>query len=499
MATYKAEFLSHYYQGKLRPAAAYSMGLIFWWAQIASHFPNLINLLSRTPVISSIAKSLGGIAPERQLPPFAEQTFRDWFLHRQTRVSGKSRVLLWVDTFSNYFKPETAKAAVRVLEAAGFNVAIPQRLLCCGRPLYDFGFLPLAKSLLKDILGALRQEIRAGTPIVGLEPSCLTVFRDELTNLFPNDEDALRLRQQTFLFSEFLQKKAPEVGLPILHRKALVQAHCHHAAVIKLSDEQAVLKRLGIDYQFLQTGCCGMAASFGYEKDKYDVSVRCGERGLLPAVRNASKETLIIADGFSCREQIEQLTDRGALHLAEVIDLAMKIGPDGPAGDYPEKATRTAVSETKPKKYLLLGLFALVCGVVIGWMVVNRKRKPTADERRFWLGVQMPPKVTQNVTEPTNCFCPQSYIQAEKRNLRTSALIRGWTYAFAVKVYDGERVPNRLLPSVEALRCLSWTYQSAEHQENRPDPIDIEFETTTSRYTRGRTQQAQSALSALLH
>lgn len=375
MATYKAEFLSHYYQGKLRPAAAYSMGLIFWWAQIASHFPHLINLLSRTPVISSIAKSLGGIAPERQLPPFAEQTFRDWFLHRQSRVSGKSRVLLWIDTFSNYFKPETAKAAVRVLEAAGFDVVIPQRLLCCGRPLYDFGFLPLAKSLLKDILGALQQEIRAGTPIVGLEPSCVTVFRDELTNLFPNDEDALRLRQQTFLFSEFLQKKAPEVRLPILHRKALVQAHCHHAAVIKLSDEEAVLKRLGIDYQFLQTGCCGMAGSFGYEKGKYDVSVRCGERGLLPAVRNVSKETLIVADGFSCREQIEQLTDRGALHLAEVIDLAMKTGPDGPAGDYPEKAKPSAALQSKPKKNLPLGLFVLLCGVMIGWTVVNRKRK----------------------------------------------------------------------------------------------------------------------------
>ena len=121
--------------------------------------------------------------------------------------------------------------------------------------------MPLAKSLLEDILVTLKHEIRAGTPIVGLEPSCVTVFRDELTNLFPNDEDAVRLSQQTFLFSEFLQKKAPEVRLPTLHRKALVQAHCHHAAVIKLSDEEAVLKRLGLDYQFLQTGCCGMAAA----------------------------------------------------------------------------------------------------------------------------------------------------------------------------------------------------------------------------------------------
>ena len=374
MATYKAEFLSHYYEGKLRPAAAYSMGLIFWWAQLASHFPHLANLLSRTPVISSIAKSIAGIAPERKLPPFAEQTFRDWFFRRQTDVSGKTRVLLWADTFSNHFKPETAKAAVRVLEAAGFNVLVPRQVLCCGRPLYDFGFLPLAKSLLQEILVVLKQEIRAGTPIVGLEPSCVTVFRDELINLFPNDEDAIRLSQQTFLFSEFLQKKAPEAKLPILHRKALVQAHCHHAAVIKLSDEEAVLKRLGLDYQFLQTGCCGMAGSFGYEKGKYDVSVKCGERGLLPAVRNASKETLIIADGFSCRGQIEQLTDRGAMHLAEVIELAMETGPDGPAGDYPEKTKLSAELYRKPKRNLPFGLFALLCAAAIGWMMLKRKK-----------------------------------------------------------------------------------------------------------------------------
>jgi FAD/FMN-containing dehydrogenase/Fe-S oxidoreductase len=375
MATYKAEFLSHYYDGRLRPAAAYSMGLIFWWAQLASHFPRFANQLSHLPVISGLAKSLAGIAPQRELPRFAEQTFRDWFLYRQTHVSGKPRVLLWADTFSNYFKPETAKAAVRVLEAAGFNVIIPRKLLCCGRPLYDFGFLSLAKSLLENILAALRQDIRAGTPIVGLEPSCVTVFRDELLNLFPNDEDAIRLSQQTFLFSEFLQKKAPDVPLPTLRRKALVQAHCHHAAVIKLSDEEGLLKRLGLDFQFLETGCCGMAGSFGYEKDKYDVSVGCAERGLLPAVRNASKDTLIVADGFSCRGQIEQLTHRQAFHIAEVIELAMKTGPEGPAGDYPEKAKLSAEVQRKRRKSLPIGLIALLCGVVMGWVLVNR-RKP---------------------------------------------------------------------------------------------------------------------------
>jgi Fe-S oxidoreductase len=281
MATYRAEFLSHYYAGKLRPAAAYSMGLIYWWARLASYFPHLVNLVNRGPLISSLMKRLAGIAPQRTIPSFAKESFRDWFRNRSHPVIGKPRVILWPDTFNNFFTPSTAKAAVRVLERAGFSVIIPNKTLCCGRPLYDFGFLEIAKSLLKEVLTTLREEIRAGTPIVGLEPSCVVAFRDELMNLFPNNEDAIRLRRQTFLLSEFLQKKAAEVKLPPLYRKAIVHAHCHHAAIIKLSDEEAVLKRLGLDYEILDSGCCGMAGSFGYERGKYDVSVRCGERVLL--------------------------------------------------------------------------------------------------------------------------------------------------------------------------------------------------------------------------
>jgi Fe-S oxidoreductase len=246
MATYRAEFLSHYYAGKLRPAAAYSMGLIYWWARLASHFPHLVNLVNRGPLISSLMKRLAGIAPQRTIPSFAKESFRDWFRNRSHPVIGKTRVILWPDTFNNFFTPSTAKAAVRVLERAGFSVIIPNKTLCCGRPLYDFGFLEIAKSLLKEVLTTLREEIRAGTPIVGLEPSCVVAFRDELMNLFPNNEDAIRLRRQTFLLSEFLQKKAAEVKLPSLYRKAIVHAHCHHAAIIKLSDEEAVLKRLGL-------------------------------------------------------------------------------------------------------------------------------------------------------------------------------------------------------------------------------------------------------------
>jgi Fe-S oxidoreductase len=375
MATYRAEFLSHYYAGKLRPASAYSMGLIYWWARLAAHFPELVNFVNRGPLVSSLIKQLAGIAPQRTIPSFAEESFRHWFLNRPPHASGKPRVILWPDTFNNFFTPGTAKAAVRVLEMAGFSVNIPHKLLCCGRPLYDFGFLDLAKSLLREILTTLRDEIRAGTAIVGLEPSCVVAFRDELVNLFPNNEDATRLRQQTFLLSEFLEKKASGVKLPALYRKAIVQAHCHHAAIIKLSDEEAILKRLGLGYEILDSGCCGMAGSFGYERGKYEVSVRCGERVLLPAVRSASKDTLIIADGFSCREQIEQLTGRRALHLAEVIQMALDKGPNGPAGNYPEKSVLTSVPAVTPRKELaIVVLAAAVAGATVVWRMTTRRR-----------------------------------------------------------------------------------------------------------------------------
>jgi Fe-S oxidoreductase len=154
----------------------------------------------------------------------------------------------------------------------------------------------------------------------------VAVFRDELGGMLPRDEDAKRLRAQTFLLSEFLERYAPDLRLPTLRRKALVHGHCHHKAIMKMDAEVAVLKKLGLDAELLDSGCCGMAGSFGFERDHYDVSIRAGERVLLPAVRSASPDTLIIADGFSCREQIEQTTDRHALHLAQVLRMALGDG-----------------------------------------------------------------------------------------------------------------------------------------------------------------------------
>jgi FAD/FMN-containing dehydrogenase/Fe-S oxidoreductase len=323
MATYKAEFLAHYYEGRSRPRAAYAMGLIHRWARVARVAPAIVNFFSNTPGFSHLAKLLGGVARQRRIPKFAPQSFTAWFRRRPAQNEDRPAVILWPDTFSNHFHPQIAQAAVQVLEHAGYHVTIPESSLCCGRPLYDFGMLGTARRQLEQIVEALRLQIGAGTPVIGLEPSCVSVFRDEMTNLLGENEDAEKLKSQTFLLSEFLVRQA-DYRPPQLHRKALVHGHCHHKSVLKFDSEQELLKRIGLDFQVLDSGCCGMAGSFGFEADKYEVSVRIGERVLLPAVRGADAETLIIADGFSCLQQIEGLSGRAPLHIAEVLAMAIR-------------------------------------------------------------------------------------------------------------------------------------------------------------------------------
>jgi FAD/FMN-containing dehydrogenase/Fe-S oxidoreductase len=322
VATYKSEFLAHYYEGHRRPRSAYAFGNIDIWARLASKAPGLFNLTTQLPFLRDISKVVAGIPRERSIPAFAPRTFRDWFSRRERANPQAMPVLLWPDTFNNYFLPDTAKAAVGVLESAGYRVTLPQANLCCGRPLYDWGMLDRAKNLLLKILRTLETEIKQDVPIVVLEPSCAAVFRDELLNLFPNDERAHRLSQHTFLLSEFLEHKATHFPLPKLARKALVHGHCHHKSIMRMTDEESVLRKMGIDFQTPAPGCCGMAGSFGFEQDKYQTSLAIGELELLPAVRKASSDCLIVANGFSCREQIAQCTDRRALHLAEVIQIA---------------------------------------------------------------------------------------------------------------------------------------------------------------------------------
>jgi FAD/FMN-containing dehydrogenase/Fe-S oxidoreductase len=361
MATYKAEFRHHHYRGRLRPGAAYSMGLFPWWARLASRAPGLANGLASAPLVGGLLRRLGGVTSRRPLPRFAGETFTAWFDRRAAtgphdaapdargpkirgggqgggqagpRLEGRE-VILWPDTFSNHLHPEAARAAVRVLEEAGCRVTLPGRPLCCGRPLYDYGMLDLARRQLLRILDVLRPRIRQGVPVVGIEPSCVAVFRDELTALFPDDEDARRLADQTFLLSEFLVEEIDGWSPPTLPREALVHMHCHHRAVLGTAAEEEALARLGLDFRVLESGCCGLAGSFGFERDKYDLSMAVGERALLPAVR-AAPDALVITDGFSCRTQIDHGTGRRALHLAEVIAMAMDeatAGRDGRAAD----------------------------------------------------------------------------------------------------------------------------------------------------------------------
>src|SRR5712692_5629442 len=371
MATYKAEFLSHYYAHRLRPIQAYTLGLIYWWARLACRIPAIANFLTQAPVLSDIAKAIIGVAPQRRLPVFASLPFKEWFRQRGPRNTDAPRVILWPDTFNNYLHPEPLQAAVEVLEAAGYQVIVPEQSLCCGRPLYDHGMLETAERLLRHILKTLEPEIIAGTPIVGLEPSCVAVFRAELTNLFPHDEHAKRLKKQVFVLSEFLERKAGNYQLPQLQRKAVVHMHCHHKAIMRTAPEEAVLKKLGLDYTVLDSGCCGMAGAFGFEKDYYDVSIACGERVLLPAVRNADKDTLIIADGFSCREQIAQTTDRRALHLAQVIQFAMHQDENGVAKDYPEI---TYLQPSKVRMALVGSIGLMLLGALL-WIWGKKKAR----------------------------------------------------------------------------------------------------------------------------
>jgi Fe-S oxidoreductase len=320
MATYKAEFLSHYWRRRLRPRHAYALGLIPWEARLASHAPRLANFVLQTEPLATWGRRAAGVAEDRKPPAFARRTFKSWFAARGPQRRGGRRVLLWADTFNNFFHPEVAIAATHVLEDAGFDVVVPERPLCCGRPLYDYGMLTLARRQLRQILDALRPEIQAGTPVVALEPSCGAVFRDELVEMLPDDEDAKRLCRQTRSLAELLARDAPGWQPPARSGRAVLHLHCHQRATADTACDAAVLERLGLEVETLDAGCCGLAGSFGYEAGKpYEVSMAVGENRLLPAVRDAARDDLIVTDGFSCRSQIEHGSDRQALHLAQVL------------------------------------------------------------------------------------------------------------------------------------------------------------------------------------
>ncbi|CAN5815509.1 FAD-binding and (Fe-S)-binding domain-containing protein [soil metagenome] len=379
MATYKAEFYYHHYKGRLRPMAAYSMGFIMHWARLASLAPNLANAVTQAPGLGKLFQALGGIITHRDMPPFAPQTFKQWWKHRRPRNVSKPPVILWPDTFNNHFHPQTAQAAVEVLEHAGFEVLAPTSALCCGRPLYDFGMLDAAKGMLRNVLDELGEAALAGIPIIGLEPSCVSVFRDELIELFPRNHLAKTFSKNVFTLGEFLAEHSEGYEPPKLRRKALLHGHCHHEAIMRVEGDRAILERAGLDVEALDSGCCGLAGSFGYEPEKYDVSIAAGERVLAPRVREADPDTLIIADGFSCRQQDAHLTDRDALHTAQILQMALREGPDGgdrplPERDYESLGLWNPAPPPAPLG-VVLGA-GVVAGGLLAWALSDR-RKPT--------------------------------------------------------------------------------------------------------------------------
>jgi FAD/FMN-containing dehydrogenase/Fe-S oxidoreductase len=321
MATWKAEFLAHYYEGRLHPLHHYAFGFMDRWAKLASIAPGLANLPLRTPGINSLIKSVLGVAQPRELPRFAPRNFRDRFNRTANpALANAEQVLLWPDTWNNYFHPQALFSAAKVLTAAGTSVQIPRQHICCGRPLYDFGFLDSARRYLLRILDEFEPQINAGIPIVMLEPSCASVFRDELVNFFPNDPRAIRLSKQTIMLSEMLARRVDSWQPPqVPGRRIVVHGHCHQKTQMTMKDEMKLLRSTGAEVELLDSGCCGMAGPFGFEKDKYTVSQTLAERVLLPAVRSAGEHDLLVSNGFSCREQIRQNTPRSAVHLAEVL------------------------------------------------------------------------------------------------------------------------------------------------------------------------------------
>ncbi|MGE5291173.1 MAG: (Fe-S)-binding protein, partial [Micromonosporaceae bacterium] len=357
MATYKAEFLSHHYARRLRPPAHYSMGWLPLWARMAAVAPRLVNAAARAPGLRELMKAVGGIAKERDLPSFAAQRVTDWYARRGARPIGHrrgggdmgrgqdtphasegARVILWPDTFTNNFHPEVAKAAVSVLEDAGLTVDVPPARgtagpLCCGLTWISTGQLTTAKRVLGRTVSMLARRLQAGERVVVLEPSCAAVFRSDAPELLATP-DARLLAERTVTLAELLLEAGWQPpGEPVIgrRRKAIAQVHCHQHAIMGFDADKQLLARCGVDVRVLDSGCCGLAGNFGFERGHYEVSAACAERGLWPAVREADPQTAILADGFSCRTQIaaarrapESTTRRAqrsryGIHLAQLL------------------------------------------------------------------------------------------------------------------------------------------------------------------------------------
>ncbi|GJF03679.1 lactate dehydrogenase [Pseudonocardia sp. D17] len=341
MASYKTEFLAQRYKGKLRPASHYSMGALPRWMRLVGHLPapivDLLNRAAQTP-LAGVAKRAGGIAPQRAVPRIARQPFTT--IVRQRRSSrrptstansamdyrkSRGRLLLWPDTFTNHFDPSIAADAVAVLSALGYSVEVPPAAVCCGLTWTSTGQVETARKVLRRSLHTISPWIADGVPVVGLEPSCTAALRVDAPELLPNAPLARSIAGSIFTFAEILAKHIDELRAAVVlpGQKAIVQVHCHQHAELGTEDDGAVFAALGVKAEILDSGCCGLAGNFGFEKGHYDISIACAERVLLPAVREADADTEVLADGFSCRTQLREAGTREPLHMAQLAARAL--------------------------------------------------------------------------------------------------------------------------------------------------------------------------------
>ncbi len=322
MATYKAEALHQKYRRRIRPPAHYVLGWLPRWARLAARAPRLVNAVLGFAPLAALAKRVGGIDRRRPLPAFAPRTFRQWFADRPVRTDGDP-VLLFLDTFTDHFSPAVGEAAVAVLEDAGFAVQLPDATICCGLTWISTGQLDGARRQLRSTLDTLGPALAQGIPIVGLEPSCTATLRSDAAELLPEDPRARALGAALKTLAELLTARQGWAAPSLRGVEAVAQPHCHHHAVMGWSPDAALLAEAGATVNAVG-GCCGLAGNFGVERGHYEVSVAVAETALLPAVRSAGADTVVLADGFSCRTQLEQLTDRSGIHLAQLLALHLE-------------------------------------------------------------------------------------------------------------------------------------------------------------------------------
>jgi Fe-S oxidoreductase len=289
-----------------------------------SGFAPAVNLVTRTPGLRRALTRAAGLEP-RELPRFAHETLQQWHHRRGSREGGRGTVMLWPDTFTNSFHPYVGQAAVRVLEDAGWQVRMPSEPVCCGLTWISTGQLGVARRVLRRTARILADHVRHGGLVVGLEPSCTTVFRSDATELVPGDHDLARLRDHTVTLAELLTEHTPGWRPPRLDAtgpaKVVAQVHCHQHAVLGWEADERLLADAGAEVERLDSGCCGLAGNFGFTAGHGEVSRACAEQVLLPRLREDDLDTVVLADGFSCRTQIHELAPRGreGRHLAELL------------------------------------------------------------------------------------------------------------------------------------------------------------------------------------